>query len=59
MVRKVRASDPTKRQRRKPAPVETRLMAHPRVWQTAIKLAEGNMTRITVESFAKVTVVLP
>lgn len=59
MVRKVRASDPTKRTRRKPEPVETRHLAHPRVWQTVVKLCDGDMTRVTVEGYGKVTVTLP
>lgn len=59
MARRTRASDPTKRTRRKPEPVETRHIAHPKVWETAIKVAEGNMSLVTVESFARVTVMLP
>lgn len=59
MVRKVRASDPKARVRRKPAPVETRHVANARVWATALKLAEGDMTRVTVETFGRVSVTLP
>lgn len=59
MPRRTRANDPTKRTKPKPEPVETRHIAHPKVWETAIKLADGNMSLVTVESFARVTVVLP
>lgn len=59
MVRKVRAHDPNKITKPKPAPVEVRHIAHPKVWKTAIGLAQGNMSRITVISYACVTVLLP
>lgn len=59
MARRVRANNPTKRVRRKPAEVEIRHVAHPRVWELAIKLADGDMTRLTVESYGKVTILIP
>lgn len=59
MVRRVKAHDPTRRTRRKTEPVEVRHVAHPGVWETALKLAEGDMTRVTVEAFGRVTVLLP
>lgn len=60
MGRRTRATDPSKTATKvKPSPVETRQIAHPRVWDTAIKLAEGNVTLIKVEAFARVTVILP
>lgn len=56
MVRRTRASDPTKHERRKAGPVETRQVAHPQIWATALRLADGERERITVESFGRVTV---
>lgn len=58
MVRRVRASNPTKATRPKPAPVEVRNMAHPKVWATAIKLAGGQKERVTVVSYSCVSVTL-
>lgn len=49
----------TKRQRRKPAPVVTRQIAHKGLWQAAMKIAEGDMSRIVVESPTRLTVNLP
>lgn len=59
MARRLKAHDPTKRPRRKAEPVVTTQMAHPRIWATAIKLADGNMTRIKVVNFCNVTVIIP
>lgn len=56
MGRRLKASDPTKATRHKASEVEVRNIAHPKVWQTAIKVAEGDRAKITVETFAKVTV---
>lgn len=56
--RRLRANDPSKRQRRKPEPVEVRRLAHPAVWETAIRLADGKAERIQVESPTRVTIVI-
>jgi hypothetical protein len=58
MARRLRASNGSKATRRKPEPVEVRNIAHPRVWQTAIKLAGGDKDKIQVESFCRVAVIL-
>lgn len=58
MGRRLKASDPTKATRHKPAEVEVRNIAHPRIWQTAIALAGGDATRIKVESYARLTLVV-
>lgn len=57
MGRRLKASDPSKRERRKPAPVETKRLAHPQVWETALRLAEGHRDRIVVESYCRVVVI--
>ena len=59
MARRTRASDPTKKTRPKPSPVEVRNVAHPKVWKTAILVADGNVTLIKVDGFARVTVTIP
>lgn len=59
MPRKIRAHDPRKTTKVAPSPVEVKQMAHPRIWKTAIALAEGNMSRITVNSYTSVTVINP
>jgi hypothetical protein len=58
MVRKVRAHDPSKTTKVPPSPVVVTQMAHPEIWKIAMRIAEGNISRITVESYAKVTVVI-
>jgi hypothetical protein len=58
MGRRLKASDPTKATRHKPEPVEVRNVAHPKVWQTAIKLAGGEKDRVTVESYTRLSVVV-
>ena len=59
MVRKVRAHDPNKVATRPPAPVEVKRMAHPKVWAQAVKLANGDISRITVESYCRVSILTP
>ena len=58
MPRRVKAHNPTKATRPKPAEVEVRNIAHPRVWATAITLAGGDKSRVKVESFGRVEVVV-
>jgi hypothetical protein len=58
MARRTRASDPTKATRPKPGPVEVRNIAHPKVWQTAIRLAGGDKDKIQIETFSRVAVIL-
>ena len=58
MGRRLKASDPSKATRHKTEPVEVRNIAHPKVWKTAIKLAEGDKTLITVDTYSRVTVLL-
>lgn len=58
MGRRLKASDPTKATRHKPEPVEVRNIAHPKVWATAIKLAEGKTDQIAVEAYGRVTITL-
>ena len=57
MGRRLKASDPTKATRPKPAPVEVRNIAHPAIWKTALRVAEGKTERISVESYTRVTVI--
>lgn len=60
MARRTRATDPKKTSTKpKAAPVEVRNIAHPKVWKTALAVANGNMALLTVDSFARVTVTLP
>lgn len=59
MARRLKAHDPTKKTRRKPEPVETRQIAHPRIWATTMRIADGNMSQIKVESHTRVTVTSP
>lgn len=59
MGRRLKANDPTKVTRHKPAEVEVRNIAHPRVWATAITLAKGDKDRVTVEGYVRVVVTLP
>lgn len=58
MARRLRASDPTKATRHKAEPVEVRNIAHPRIWATAISLAGGDSSRVKVESFGRVEVLV-
>ena len=58
MARRLRASAPSKATRHKPAPVEVRNIAHPRVWKLALTIAGGNASLITVESPTRVSVTL-
>ena len=58
MGRRLKANDPTKATRPKPADVEVRNIAHPRVWATAINLAGGDKSRVKVETFGKVEVLV-
>lgn len=57
MARRVRASA-GKATRHKPAEVEVRNIAHPKVWKTAMKLAGNRREAITVEAYSKVWVAL-
>jgi hypothetical protein len=59
MVRKVRASVPGKATRHKPEPATVRNIAHPRLWQTALKLAGGDHARIQVEGYGRLSVIVP
>lgn len=52
------SSNGTKATRHKAAPVEVRNIAHPRLWKTALKLANGNAKLITVDSYVKLSVVV-
>lgn len=54
--RRTKAHDPTKRERRKPEPVEVKQIAHPGIWRTALKVAEGRTERMTVEGFTRVII---
>lgn len=56
MPRRTKAHDPSKATRPKPAEVEVRNVAHPRVWATAIGLAGGDRSRVRVEKWGKVEV---
>lgn len=58
MVRRQKAHDPTKATRHKPTEVEVRNVAHPRIWQTAINLTGGDASRIKVESYGCLTLVV-
>ena len=58
MGRRLKASDPTKATRHKPTDVEVRNVAHPRVWATAINLAGGDKSRVKVETFGRVEVLV-
>lgn len=58
MVRRTRASNPAKATRPKPEPVEVRNIAHPGVWQTAMKVAGNQKDKIVVESWSRVTVTM-
>lgn len=58
MGRRLKASDPTKATRPKPADVEVRNIAHPKVWRTAIKLAKGQRELVTVESYTRLSVIV-
>jgi hypothetical protein len=58
MGRRLKASDPTKATRHKASEVEVRNIAHPKVWQTAIRLAGGNKEKVTVEAYSRVSVVM-
>lgn len=57
MARRLKASDQNKTSSHKPSEVEVRNIAHPRLWQTAMKIAEGKRELITVESFTRLTIV--
>jgi hypothetical protein len=54
--RRLKASNPTKATSHKPQPVEVRNIAHPGVWQTAMKIAEGDTSRLKVVSMGRVDV---
>ena len=58
MPRRQKAHDPTKATRRKPAPVEVRNIAHPKVWKLALQVAGGNAGLITVETPGRVSILL-
>lgn len=57
MVRRTRANA-GKVTRHKPAEVEVRNIAHPKVWKTALAIAGGNASLIKVETATCVVVVL-
>lgn len=59
MGRRLKASDASKATRRKPEPVQVRNIAQPGVWQTAMKLAGGDASRIVVRSWGRVEVMPP
>ena len=56
MARRQRAHNPAKATSPKPAEVQARHVAHPRVWATAIGLAGGDKSRVKVEKWSKVEV---
>lgn len=56
MGRRLKATPNANATRHKPAKVEVRNIAHPKVWETAIKVAGGDSKLIAVEGFTKVTV---
>lgn len=58
MGRRLKATPNANATRHKPAEVEVRNIAHPRIWQTAIGLAGGDMSRIKVESYGCLTLVV-
>lgn len=58
MGRRLKAHDTTKATRPKPSEVTVTRLAHPKVWSTAIKLAQGKTERIHVETYSKVWVTL-
>lgn len=58
MARRLKATPDANVTRHKPEPVEVRNVAHPAVWATAIKVADGKADRIAVETFTKVCVTL-
>lgn len=58
MGRRLRASNPRKATQHKPSDVEVSNIAHPRIWATAISLAGGDKSRVKVESFGRVEVLV-
>lgn len=58
MGRRLKATPNANATRPKPSEVEVRNIAHPRVWATAINLAGGDKSRVKVESFSRVEVVV-
>lgn len=58
MARRLKAHDPTKATRPKAEPVLVRNIAHPKVWATAMKVADGNAELIRVETYSRVVVTL-
>lgn len=58
MGRRLKAHDPTKPTKPKPAEVAVRNIAHPKVWSLALSIAGGNASLLHVESFSKVWVTL-
>lgn len=59
MGRRLRASDSTKATRHKASEVVVRNIAHPKVWATAIRLAAGDKAKVVVESYTRVSVIMP
>lgn len=59
MGRRLKASPPPKATRRKPEEVHVRNIAQPGVWETALKLAGGDASRIVVRSWGRVDVMPP
>lgn len=59
MGRRLKANDPTKATRHKASEVTVTRLAHPKVWATAIKLASGNKDLLTVETYSRVSVLMP
>lgn len=57
MARRIRANA-TKATRHKPQPVEVRNIAHPKIWQTALAVAGGNVSLIKIETATHVVVTL-
>lgn len=58
MARRLRASNPRKATEHKAQPVEVRNIAHPRLWQTALKITGNRRELIKVESYTHLIITL-
>lgn len=58
MGRRLKATPNANATRHKSEPVEVRNIAHPRLWQTAMKLAGGDSSLITVVSMGRLEVLV-
>lgn len=56
MARRLKATPNANATKPKAEPVEIRNIAHPGVWQTAMKVANNQKDKIVVESWAKVSI---